>query len=82
MFLQFRFTAVSGREWSPLFWLRCEVLLVGLRVCYLINKSKCPSKGKVKNKKIKRNKLLILTAATEMPKSSMIPDSAGDEYPA
>jgi hypothetical protein len=51
-------------------------------VCYLINKSNNPSKGKVKIKKIKRNKLLILTAATEMPKSSMILASAGDEYPA
>lgn len=29
----------------------------------------------------KRTELLILTAATEMPKSAMIPDSTGDEYP-
>lgn len=30
---------------------------------------------------LKRNRNVILTAAKDMPKSFMIPDSVGDEYP-
>lgn len=51
-----------------------------IQVNNISKKMHVPINHKWKKKK-KGNKLLVLTAATDMSKSSMIPDSAGDEYP-